>query len=75
MADRTVTDSAGRTWTCVAAPTATDAAERQGQDVVLSCATPSVDEPVRVVVGWQWERMAEHGLARLIAQASPAPRR
>jgi hypothetical protein len=74
MADRTITDSAGRTWTCT-----TDAAEgetaAQGRDVVLACVTPSVDEPVRITVGWQWERMAASGLARLITQASPAPRR
>lgn len=76
MADRTVNDSAGRTWTCVAAPrSAEDGAAPQGRDVVLTCATPSVSEPVRITVGWQWEAMAENGLARLICQVSPAPRR
>ena len=76
MADRTVTDSAGRTWTCATEAAENDGAEGpQGRDVVLACVTPSVDEPVRVTVGWQWERMAAPGLARLISQASPPPRR
>ena len=76
MADRTVTDSAGRTWTCSTEATGADgAATSQGRDVVLACATPSVSEPVRITVGWQWESMAAPGLARLITQASPAPRR
>jgi hypothetical protein len=76
MADRTITDSAGRTWTCATETAAADGASAaQGQDVVLACVTPSVSEPVRITVGWQWERMAAPGLARLITQASPAPRR
>jgi hypothetical protein len=76
MADRTVIDSAGRTWTCATESTGGDgAAASQGQDVVITCKTPSVDEPVRLTVGWQWETMAGPGLARLISQASPAPRR
>jgi len=76
MADRTVTDTAGRTWTCAAETTdAAGANGSQGRDVVLSCVTPSVDEPVHITVGWQWESMAPAGLARLITQASPAPRR
>jgi hypothetical protein len=74
MADRTITDSAGRTWTCAPAPIADGAAARQGQDVVLTCATPSVAEPVEVTVGWQWESMSPNGLARLISQVSPVPR-
>lgn len=75
MADRTVTDSAGRTWTCTAeAPAAEATGGAQGRDVVLTCTTPSVDAPVHLTVGWQWERMAAPGLARLIAHASPAPR-
>jgi hypothetical protein len=75
MADRTVIDSAGRTWTCVVGPGAAGAAGHQGRDVVLTCATPSVAEPVHITVGWQWESMAPNGLARLISQASPAPGR
>ncbi|HYD55169.1 MAG TPA: hypothetical protein VEA99_21210 [Gemmatimonadaceae bacterium] len=74
MTDRTVTDSAGRTWTCTTELDGTDETS-QGRDVVLACATPSVSEPVRLTVGWQWESMAATGLARLIAQASPVPRR
>ena len=75
MADRTVTDSDGRTWTCVAAPSSSEGtAAREGRDVVLTCVTPSVGEPVRVTVGWRWEAMAANGLARLISQASPVPR-
>lgn len=76
MTDRTVTDQAGREWTCTAATVgAPGDATAQGRDVVLSCATPSVSEPVSVTVGWQWERMSENGLARLISQTSPVPRR
>jgi len=41
---------------------------------MLACATPSVADPVRLTVGWQWESMAPAGLARLINLASPAPR-
>jgi hypothetical protein len=76
MADRTVTDSAGRTWTCATEGTEVEeTATPQGRDVVLACVTPSVSEPVHVTVGWQWESMAAPGLARLISQASPVPRR
>ncbi len=76
MAERTVTDSAGRTWTCATVVTgAEETATSQGRDVVLACVTPSVSEPVRITVGWQWESMAAPGLARLISQASPEPRR
>lgn len=74
MADRTVTDSAGRMWTCAAAPVAEGAATKQGRDVALTCATSSVSEPVRLTVGWQWESMSENGLARLLSQASPVAR-
>ncbi len=76
MASRTVTDSAGRTWTCATDPTAIEPSDStQGRDVVLSCATASVVAPVQLVVGWQWETMAASGLARLLSEASPAPRR
>lgn len=71
MEDRTVTDTAGRTWTCVPVP----AAAAPGRDVVLACQTPSVTAPVLVSVGWQWQKISENGLARLIAKASPVPRR
>ena len=76
MSGRTVTDSAGRTWTCATEATEdAGTAPSQGRDVVLACVTPSVTDPVRITVGWQWESMAAPGLARLINQASPAPRR
>ncbi|MHB1074105.1 MAG: hypothetical protein ACYC3Q_15035 [Gemmatimonadaceae bacterium] len=76
MASRIVTDSAGRTWTCTSeAPAVERNDELRGRDVVLSCATDSVSDPVQLTVGWQWETMAAPGLARLLAQASPVPRR
>ena len=77
MADRTVTDTAGRTWTCVSAPrdAAATAGSELGKDVMLSCATPSVSAPLNLMVGWQWEGMASNGLARLILKASPMPRK
>ena len=75
MSERTVTDSNGRQWTCTSAPAAGGTADpTQGRDVVLSCVTPSVEGPVRVTVGWQWETMAENGLARIVSQASPVPK-
>jgi hypothetical protein len=76
MAGRTVTDSSGRTWTCV--PDLTDSSSEagpMGKDVVLSCSTPTVAEAARVTVGWQWETMSDNGLARIISLASPVPRR
>lgn len=76
MTGRTITDAAGRAWTCVpAASTAEDHATRQGRDVVLTCTTPSVADPVQVTVGWQWEGMSANGLARLVSVASPIVRR
>jgi hypothetical protein len=75
MASRTVTDSAGRTWTCATEPPAIERSDSaQGRDVVLSCATASVAVPVQLTIGWQWESMAASGLARLLSQASPVPR-
>jgi hypothetical protein len=72
MANRTVKDADGRVWIC--APTASTG-ETRGKDVVLSCTTPSIPNPVALTVGWQWEKMAEKGLARLIAQAADDARR
>ena len=63
--NRTVTDVDGRIWTCIPG-----GAQRQGQDIVLTCTTPSLSEPVTITVGWQWERMAAKGLARLITAAA-----
>jgi hypothetical protein len=72
MANRTVTDADGREWTCVPS---IGTKQVRGRDVVLSCTTPTVDEPVMLTVGWQWEKMAERGLARLIVQAEEDARR
>ena len=75
MANRTVTDVNGREWTCVPALTAASGtAEPMGKDVVISCTTASVSEPVSLSVGWQWESISANGLARMIALASPVPR-
>jgi hypothetical protein len=65
--NRTVTDADGRVWTCIPGGAS---GQREGKDVVLTCTTPSVDEPVTITVGWQWERMAPKGLARLISAAA-----
>ena len=76
MAGRTVTDSAGRTWTCVPTTTGSpDETALMGKDVVLTCSTPSVTEPASVTVGWQWETMSDNGLARIVSFVSPVPRR
>jgi len=37
---------------------------------VLTCTTPTIPEAVTITVGWQWERMAAKGLARLITRAA-----
>ncbi len=70
MTTRTVTDEDGRVWSC-----RVDEGQRNtpigGHDVILLCTTPSVKEPVRFKIGWQWLKMAEKGLARLIAAALP----
>ena len=60
---RTITDIEGRIWTCTVVG---GKEERRGQDVVLTCTTPSIPDAVTITVGWQWERMAAKGLARLI---------
>ena len=76
MTSRTVTDTAGRSWMCETDATRPPHGDsEQGRDVVLSCSTASVSEPVQLTVGWQWESMAGPGLARMITQKSPAPRR
>lgn len=70
MAQRTVTDEDGRTWTVKALETPRSVGiARQGRDVTLACTTESVSHPVKLMVGWQWERMAPRGLARLIVKA------
>ena len=66
---RTVTDTHGRVWTCIPGGAGKNA-PRQGQDVVLTCTTPSISGPVTITVGWQWENMSPNGLARLILAAA-----
>jgi len=74
MPSRNVTDVSGRTWAC-----RQDNLElstmRQGQDISILCTTATVTVPVRLTVGWQWTTMADNGLARLINDASPIPRK
>ena len=75
MASRSVTDVGGREWTCVPTTTVVAGSEDpMGKDVVLTCTTPSISEPIRLSVGWQWESISPNGLARMIALASPVPR-
>jgi len=69
MNSRNVTDEDGRTWACRqddASPV------KEGQDVSILCTTASAYQPVRLTVSWQWMKMAEKGLARIIAAAAPA---
>ena len=72
MTQRTITDAAGRAWTCTSAEG--DGAEHLGRDVSISCVTESVDGPVNVIVGWQWEGMTENGLGRKISAAALPPK-
>ena len=66
MTSRKVTDEDGRVWEC-----RPDGAEVPGRDVHLVCTTTGMRSPLRVKVSWQWAKMAEKGLARLIAAAMP----
>lgn len=78
MAQRNVTDAAGRKWQVESAaiPVVEGVADRPiGLDVMLSCTTATVDKPVAVSVGWQWEKMSDNGLGRMISLASPLPKR
>ena len=65
--NRTVTDAHGRVWTCMPGG---KQAPRTGQDVVLTCTTPTLPDSVTITVGWQWEKMSPKGLARLITAAA-----
>jgi len=66
MSSRQVTDEKGRVWDC---KPETEAAP--GGDVNLLCTTAGMRAPLRVKVSWQWMKMAEKGLARMIASAAP----
>jgi hypothetical protein len=66
MASRRVTDEEGRVWECKP-----ETAEAPGRDVNLVCTTADLRVPLRLKVSWQWAKMAEKGLARMIAAAAP----
>lgn len=70
MTARKVTDEDGRVWECRAEEEAAP-----GRDVNLVCSTSGLKSPLRVKVSWQWAKMAEKGLARMIAAAMPIPAR
>lgn len=71
MNSRNVKDAGGRSWACRQDD---KEAPRDGQDVSILCTTPTVQVPVRLTVGWQWMKMSENGLARIITNESPVPR-
>jgi hypothetical protein len=79
MAGRNVTDTGGRVWACredeVVKGSTPHGAMAPGQDVSILCTTASVTVPVRLTIGWQWSKMSDNGLARLITDASPVPKR
>jgi hypothetical protein len=66
MSSRRVTDEEGRVWECKP-----EAEEAPGSDVSLVCTTASLRAPLRLKVSWQWAKIAEKGLARMIAAAAP----
>jgi len=66
MSSRQVTDEDGRVWECKP-----ESAEVPGGDVNLICMTAGLRAPLRLKVSWQWAKMAEKGLARMIAAAAP----
>jgi hypothetical protein len=67
MNSRQVTDEEGRTWTCKAE----EKADVPGRDVHLVCTTATAKTPLRIRVSWNWMKIAEKGLARLIDAAAP----
>ena len=71
MNSRNVTDTGGRSWACRQDD---KEAPRDGQDVSILCTTPSIHVPLRLTVGWQWMKMSDNGLARIITDQSPVPR-
>jgi len=66
MSSRQVTDEEGRVWECKA-----ETVGAPGCDVNLVCTTAGVRSPLRLKVSWQWAKIAEKGLARMIAAAAP----
>ena len=73
MGSRNVVDTGGRSWAC-REDTPDTVVFKEGQDVSILCTTATVTIPIRLTVGWQWKKMADNGLARLITDASPLPR-
>ena len=71
---RNVTDASDRVWVCTQDGVIPDKPV-EGQDVGVSCTTASVSGPVRLKLGWQWAKMSDNGLARMITLASPVPRK
>jgi len=66
MSSRRVTDEAGRVWECKS-----ESEAAPGRDVNLVCTTAGLRAPLRLRVSWQWAKIAEKGLARMIAAAAP----
>jgi hypothetical protein len=68
MSSRRVQDEDGRVWECKP-----DGEAVPGKDVSLVCTTADLRTPLRLKVSWQWAKMADKGLARMIAAAAPQP--
>ena len=66
MSSRQLTDEEGRVWECKP-----ESAGAPGSDVNLVCTTLTLRTPLRLKVSWQWAKIAEMGLARMIAAAAP----
>jgi hypothetical protein len=71
---RNVTDVGKRVWACTQDGTV-PAVGVIGQDVGVSCTTASVPAPVRLKLGWEWSKMSDNGLARMIVLVAPLPRK
>lgn len=68
MSTRQIIDEDGQTWEC--RPERPELVP--GRDVNLLCTTKDMKTPLRVKVSWQWMKVAEKGLARMIASAAAA---
>ena len=66
MSSRRVVDEDGRVWECKS-----EAAEVPGRDVNVVCTTKGLPTPMRLKMSWGWVKIAEKGLARMIAAAAP----
>jgi hypothetical protein len=67
MSTRQVTDEEGRVWLCKPE----ESNDVPGRDVHLVCTTATAKKPLRITVSWNWAKMAEKGLARLINAKGP----